>query len=646
MTMRGRGSALPRSLELALREFANALNKTAMYPPGHRFIRESAAVLVERLADAMVDRDAMTIGILPRGLLLDGAPVEPLSAALRSFAVRLHQKNIGTMHFLRGATTAEVAALLAALAPATADETVGREGLRLDHIRVEPITYDVLAFADPLADRDLDDVFWVALVEAAFGHRLGVGDPAPTPSQIADAISQRAGESEDGARRVYEALAGFSTALASRGEHTTRGARHRLVEVLSALSRPTTTRVVSAAPSATSRRRFLRDTLQLVPPALLIQLLESVAEADGEPISPQLRWLLGKLAGADQPVDAASDDAFTDEVLGLMQQWEMVVEDADEATDPRLGLEPARVLAIGLELDLASARITDAARRLAARGHLIEVLQLLDDPQNDPGTAHTIADAVLDPGLLQELLSAPELDFRLIERVARHSGPSAADPLLDALATASERSTRRRLLDVLNGAGAAIEPILLERLPEAPWYLARNILTVLGQLPAVSNVDPVFEAFSSPELRVRQEALKVLLRQEGARERAVSEALESGAESLTRMALTALGGDCPPRLVGAVLTALGNPVRELQIQAIRVLGATTNPLVVPHLLPLVRARRGILKRTRLLPKSPVMLAALELLARRWASHRPVLPIMHLARKSSDADIRAAIGMTP
>jgi hypothetical protein len=144
---------------------------------------------------------------------------------------------------------------------------------------------------------------------------------------------------------------------------------------------------------------------------------------------------------------------------------------------------------------------------------------------------------------------------------------------------------------------------------------------------------------------VRQEAHKVLLRQEGARERAVSEALESGAESLTRMALTALGSDCPPRLVGAVLTALGNPVRELQIQAIRVLGATTNPLVVPHLLPLVRSRRGILKRTRLLPKSPVMLAALELLARRWASHRPVLPIMHLARKSGDPDIRAAIGVT-
>jgi hypothetical protein len=640
---RTRGTALPRSLNLALREFVNALSKTAMYPPGHRFIRESADMLVDRLRDAMVDRDSVTIGILPRGLLLDGSAVEPLPPSLREFAIRMHRKNIGTIHITRGIGAADVAALLGGLAPNAADETIGREGLRLDHVRVEPMTYDVLAFADPLADRDLDDVFWMALVEAAFGRRLSEGDAMPTVPQIAEALSERAGESGDGALRVYEALARFSSALASRSEPASRGARPRFVEVLAALSRPTTARLVAAAPSTTSRLRFLRDTLQLVPPPLLLQLLETVAEADGEPISPQLRWLLGKLAGGGTDPDAAASDAFTDEVLGLVQQWDMVADDADEGTDPRFGLEPARVLTIGLELDLSGERVIDAARRLAERGHLIEVLQLLDDSQNDPRVAQRIADAVLDPDTLQGLLSRPDLDFRLIERVARHTGVMAAGPLLDALSTASERSTRRRLLDILAGVGAASEATLLARLDGASWYLARNILTVLGQLPAVNEVEPVFTALSSSELRVRQEALKVLLRQPGARDRAVAEALESGEESLTRMALTALGADCPPRLVGAVLTALGNPVRELKVQAIRALAHTTNPLVVPHLLPLVRTRTGFLKRTRLLPKSPVMLAALELLARRWSSHRPVLPIMQLAGKSGDAEIRALVG---
>jgi hypothetical protein len=556
----------------------------------------------------------------------------------------MHRKNIGTIHLTRGINAGEVAAFIAGLSPSNADETVGREGLRLDHVRIEPMIYDVLAFGDPLADRELDDVFWMALVEAAFGRRLIEGDALPTAAQIAEAISERSTESHESAQRVYEALAGFSSALASRGERTTRSARRRFVDVLSALSRPTTTRIVAAAPSSASRRRFLRDTLQLVPPALLLQLLESVAEADGEPISPQLRWLLGKLAGADDGSDeGVVSDAFIDEVLGLVQQWDLVVNDADEETDPRLGLEPARILAVGLELNLCSPRVIDAARRLADRGHLLEVLQLLDDPQNDPRATRAIADAVLDPALLPVLLSRPELDFPLIERVAHHAGAAAVGYLLDGLSSANERSTRRRLLDILARVGSASEATLAERLDGAPWFLARNILAVMGQLPAVNNFEPVFAAFAHPELRVRQEALKVLLRQPIARDRAVAEALESGEESLTRMVLTALGTECPPRLVGAVLTVLGNPARDLQLQAIRALGETTNPLVVPHLLTLVRARSGIFHRTRLLPKSPVMLAALELLARRWGGHRPVLPIMQLAAKSGDADVRTAVG---
>ena len=92
----------------------------------------------------------------------------------------MHRKNIGTIHITPRHHADEVAALLGGLAPNSADETIGREGLRLDHVRVEPMTYDVLAFADPLADRDLDDVFWMALVEAAFGHRLSDGDAMPT----------------------------------------------------------------------------------------------------------------------------------------------------------------------------------------------------------------------------------------------------------------------------------------------------------------------------------------------------------------------------------------------------------------------------------------------------------------------------------
>ncbi len=643
MNMHGRsaGAPLPRGIDAVLREFINALGKAAMYPSGHRFVSESASALADRLRTAMADRDSLALGITPRGLLLDGTAVEPLPGVFREFAARLHRKNIGTIQISHGAAASEVAAMVAAIAAHDADETIGREGMRLPHIRIEPLTYDVLGFADPLVDAELDDVFWMALVEAAFGRRLA-GDEAPTPAQLAEAITERAAQSAEGARRVYEALVSFSTALAARGDRASGSARRRFVDVLSALSRPTTTRVVAAAPSSTSRRRFVRDTVELVPPALLLQLLESVAEADGEPISQHLRWMLGKLAGGEGPGDTPVSGAFATEVLGLIETWEGV-DAADDEAEPRLALEPARLVAIGLELALPGRAVLEAGARLSDRGQLLEVLQLLDHPDNDAATVDAIASAVLEPGLLERLLAEATPDFALVERIALRSGAASTGPLLDALSSASERGTRRRLLDVLVRIGPAAEESLLERLADAPWYLARNILAVLLHFPAITRLEPIFDAFVHPELRVRQEALRVLVRQPAARHRAITEALESGEESLGRIALAAIGGKCPPPLIAPVLAVLAVPNDDLRLQAIRAVSESQNPLVVPQLLNLVRARRGLFRRQRLMPRSPAMLAALEVLARRWSNHRPVVATLQLAARSSDGDIRAAIG---
>ena len=634
---------MPRSVEAALREFVNALSKAAMYPPGHGFVVTASAALTDRLNTALTNRDSITIGVTPRGMLLDGTTVEPLPVVLRDFAVRLHRKNIGTVALHAGVTSAEVGAMLTALSATDADEVVGVEGLRLQHIRIEPMVYDVLAFADPLLESDLDDVFWGQLVEAAFGRRLADGEVAPSSAALAEAISERATHSHEGARRVFEALGGFSHALVARGERASGGARKRFVEVLSALSQPTTTRVFAAAPSSASRRRFLRDTISLVPPAQLMLLLESVAEADGAPISPYLRSLLGKLAGVGGGPGTVAAGAFLSQVGSLVEQWEGVEVVQDEEVDPRLGMEPARIVAIGLELATAPAAVLSASTALGARGQIAEVLQLLEHEQNDPATVRAIADAVLDPGLLERLLAVPQPDFPLIERVAMYSGAVAVGPLLDALARAGERGTRRRLLDLLVRIGPSAEAELVLRIAGAPWFLTRNILAVLAQFPAITSIEPVFAAFRDPEPRVRQEALKVLLRQPTTRDRAVIEALESGDESLGRVALAALGGTCPPVLVAQVLTALGYSSDELRLQAIRLLAGVNNPLVVPHLLTLVRARRGLLRRQHLLPKSPVMLAALDVLAGRWRNHRPVLATLQLANKSSDPEIRALTG---
>ncbi|HET9133970.1 MAG TPA: hypothetical protein VFN90_06685 [Gemmatimonadales bacterium] len=628
-----------------LRNFVNALGKASMYPAGHRFVDEAAATFAVDLGVLLEERDAITLGVTPKGLLLDGGPLEPLPAALRQLAQRLHRKNVGTIHFDAGVRGDEVSQMLSALAAGDADESIGRDGLRLRHLRVEPLVYDVLALATDgsTAEAELDDVFWTRLVEAAFGRRLYGDEAIITAPQVAEAIAQRASESREGARRVYEALAGFASALSARGDRAPGSARKRFVEILSALSRPVTAKVVAAAPSTASRRRFLRETIAQVSPAMVLQLLESVAEADGEPVSPHLRWLLGKLAGAEgNTVDAGG--AFATQVIALLEQWEgIAIDETNAALDQRGVAEPLRTLAVGLEVGRATPPVVHAAEAMAEVGRLQDVLQLLDGPIGTTEAAATIRRAVLDEDLLPGLLAATPIDWPLVQRIVHDTGAASVGVLLDTLDGADDRSVRRRVLDLLVAMGPVAQADLLARLEGAPWYLARNILVALGQMPALADPAPVLPLLAHDEKRVRQEALKVLLRQPTTRDRAVAEALEGGDPALIRIALATLGDRCPPELVAPVLLALALPDDEIVLTAIRLLGDSPNPLVVPRLLALVRERGGLLRQWRLLPTTPVMLAALELLARRWASHRPVIPVMQLATRSNDPLVRAAIG---
>lgn len=642
MSGKGKGVALPRAVALVLREFINALGKATMYPAGHRFVADAATSLAAQLAVLEQERGALTLGILPRGLLLDGAAVEPLASVLREFASRLHRKNIGTIHIALGVTVGEVSGMLAALAAPDAAETVGRAGWRSAAIRVEPLVYDVLGYGDASYEHELDEAFWGELVEAAFGRRLSEHDGVPTPAQMAEEISVRVARSPEEARRVFEALVSFSSAIASRGERGAGGARKRFTEVLSALSRPTQVRVMEAAPTIPTRRRFLADTLQIVPPSLLLQLLEAAGIADGAPLSSVLRGLLGKLAVGPDGMPTATP-GFTAQVLSMLAQWDGGDElSPTEATDPRMVLEPIATVALGLELALPAAPVLAAARQAAARGQLLDILALIDDPANDRTTTDAIAAAVLDPDLLRRLLATPTPDFVLVARVAAMSPAAAVPVLLDALERAENRSARRRLLDLIVELGPLVEETLLSRLDAAPWYLARNILVVLSQLPAVHDPQPVLRALRAADPRVRQEALKVLLRHPETRDRAVTDVLEEGDAAQSRIALAALGGRCPPSLVAPVLAVLGHENAELQLHAVRLLADSVSPLVVPQLLNLVRARGGFFRRVRLLPATPVRVAALEILARRWSNHRPVVAVLQLAAKSTDAQVRAAV----
>jgi hypothetical protein len=81
---------------------------------------------------------------------------------------------------------------------------------------------------------------------------------------------------------------------------------------------------------------------------------------------------------------------------------------------------------------------------------------------------------------------------------------------------------------------------------------------------------------------------------------------------------------------------------ELQVLAIRALGATRAAQALPCLLGLTMTRTRWFNRERLAPKSAPVLAALSALAAHWPTASRVAPLLARARASGDPEIRTAV----
>jgi len=143
--------------------------------------------------------------------------------------------------------------------------------------------------------------------------------------------------------------------------------------------------------------------------------------------------------------------------------------------------------------------------------------------------------------------------------------------------------------------------------------------------------------------RVRREALKLLLRTPKTREQTIVAALGDRDDGIVKFAMQAALDQCPkaavPLIVRHVERKSINP--ELRALGLRVVGSSKDPAQLPWLLNYAVTRTRFLRRDKLLPKSPEMLAALTGLASGWSEDVNVAGVLERAQKSKDLEIRAA-----
>jgi hypothetical protein len=266
----------------------------------------------------------------------------------------------------------------------------------------------------------------------------------------------------------------------------------------------------------------------------------------------------------------------------------------------------------------------------------------------DPNVAEDIQEHfwvhLATPANMRILLSNEPRDTEVVELLLDRMGMAAAEPMLESLEVADNRTMRRRLLSRLETLGAAIGPMLIERLPTSPWYVQRNLLALLGTLPEVpADFTPApYAQLDDP--RVRREALKLMLRIPGQRDEAILTALGDDDDGNLRLGLTAALEGCPTVAVQRLIVLLNDRRLSHEIRAlcIRVLGTIRTPATRDWLLAHALTKGGWFRRRRLLPRSPELIAVVGALARGFRSDPNAALVLKLASGSKDAAIRKAV----
>lgn len=688
-------AALSRELSEFLIELSIALHKHAMYPEGHPSLAPAANGVVRRGELLLQDRPSIALGVARNQLVIEGVATDPRHPVLAELAGRLHRHHLGAITFSSGLEPEEVQNMLRTLA-VEADRTGQPLGLgdpaKLSvwkHVRLHAMTYERLELldrapglpADLASDGASDDEeftrsarvrgaqLWIGLARAALAGQLGEDEAPPTkPAVIAKAIdSHSRNEAYD--QVIVGYLLQIADELKRAGGQEAVELRRRMSKLIVDMQPGTLRRLIEMGGDAAQRRKFVLDASHGMAVDAVLDVVRAAADASKQTVSASLMRMLSKLAAhAEQGTPTArpvADSALRDQVRSLLTGWELTDPNPEayglalqrlSQAAPRFSApaeqlhapEPERIVKMSLEVDVVGPNVYRACAALVDMGRLAELVGLLEEAPPGTSAAPELWDRAVSIGTLTWALANEPVDFATVDRLLPRLGERAAGALLDALAAAEVRATRRAILDRLTKLGPALGPSITARLADERWYVKRNLLSLLDELPDLPVGFSALEWLNHPDARVRLEAFKLGLKSPTERDRVIIQALADPEGRLVRLALMAATRGAPTGGLPRVIALAQNRQvpQDIRLQAIRVLGAAQAPQALDVLLGLSDGGRSLFGKQKLLPKSREFLAALTALATGWGREPRATAVLARAATSPDAEIRAATDPDP
>lgn len=662
--------SLPEAVRVFLLELASALQKHGMYPPGHPALEDSAAGLVENLEEALGGDPALAVRSRKGRLLVGDAASDPDQPLLSGLAGRLHGHQLLGVTFRAGLDADELTAFLDRLS-----EPADREGAPLgrssadereawSHLDLEPLRYDPLETGSREADLDADDA-WLEEARGEYASEIGGSDLLDAaPEAMARALDERIGGEEPDERMAAAKLFRLARQLADAEGRAARRLRKQMSRLIRCLRPETLDRLLELGREGGREESFLIDAADSLEASAVVDLIGAAAAGDDGSAQPLLRMLnkLSMYAEEDSPLDDAEErGVMGDVVRNLLEDWSLEdpnpegydafldhvsrrpSEADEEPPDADPPVEPERILKMALELDEWSMSTRDAADTMIAGDRLDELIDLLERAE-EGDVRRRLWRRIARPEVVEHLLGRERPPWALVDQIVDRAGTAVAEPLLDGLARAEERSHRRRIFGLIASMGPEVGGALVGRLEDDRWFVRRNMLALLGELGSWPESFSPRPHLEDEEPRVRIEAFKLALDRAEHRRAALRAGLEDPDERVLRLALAVAEEGVPaelePPLVGhAADRSLPDPLR---VSAIRALGRRGSERARDSLLELVWVRRWFFWRA-LAPSTPPVRAAVDELARGWPEHPGVREAVEKAAASDDPRLRQAAG---
>lgn len=680
--------ALPHELHELVLELALAVHKRGIYPETHPMLHGAVEGLVRRFSNILTKRSQLAFGVSRDRLIIDGVSTDDANPLLADLAGRLHEHELGGVTFLPGVKKQSLEDFIAAVSvsPVRGAEPLGRSRNRLarwSEILLTPMAFDRLELLGEEGEdgepRGMNSrrsaELWHALARAALEGAGGVGggggwaysenivdgladEVVESPTVVAQSIDRRVGN------ETYDkAILGFLREIL--GEIRDSDARdpmlrQKVSELVQNLDDATLRKLLHMGGNVAARGELLERANESLAAAAVVRMTKAAASESGESIAGSLLRLLSKLAKdaeSRRPTGPTTDRALRGVIRRLLQDWKLIdpnpetytvvltdIATASPDAQPDLGrdgTEPDRILQIGIASGSKGPSVEAALKRVVASlgvSAAVDMLLAMDaSPLRDE-----MVDRLINESTFREQLALEHPDIGMLQHAVDRLGVRAVEPLMRDMER-REEADADWIVDLLGRIGPACVAYITPMIEAMPARALRHVIVLFDRVDRwPREFEPVRFA-RHPDVMVRREMVRFMLKREGLREQGVLAGLRDPDTRVFNLALGAASSGCTPEAARAAMRRLEDDSLgdELRARGVRVIAESRLGEVRAWLVHRATTRRWLFRTPRLRKPSLELFATLSALATYHAEDPEVQRLLALAHASRNTDIRRA-----